>query len=139
MSFGEPEKESAMPKYRIFLVDDDQQMLDIMSLWLMAAGHDVGSDTAGSTALPQIMQRKPDALLLDLMMAEVNGLELLSELRSRPETANAAVIMVSGRTDDLWVKRAGEMGADGFIHKPLEQETFVAQVEAFIEAKKAAG
>ncbi len=128
-----------MPKYDVFLVDDDQAMLDVMSLWLMTAGHNVASDTAGSTALPQIMQKKPDALLLDLMMAEVNGLEMIAELRARPETAKAAIIMVSGRTDEIWVKRAIDMGADGFIHKPLKQETFVLQVEALIEAKKAAG
>ncbi len=128
-----------MPKYDVFLVDDDRAMLDVMSLWLMTAGHNVASDTAGSTALPQIMQKKPDALLLDLMMAEVNGLEMIAELRARPETAKAAIIMVSGRTDEIWVKRAIDMGADGFIHKPLKQETFVVQVEALIEAKKAAG
>jgi len=126
-----------MPNYNIFIVDDDPQMLEIMSTWLIAEGHDVASDTAGSTALPQIALLKPDAVLVDLMMAEVNGLELVDELRSRPESKDAAVVMVSARTDGLWADRALEAGADGFIHKPLKREEFVLKVSEFIEAKKA--
>lgn len=125
-----------MPNYSVFIVDDDPQMVEIMSLWLAAEGHDVASDTAGSTALPQIAVRKPEAVLVDLMMAEVDGLELIGELRARPASKNSAIIMVSARTDELWSKRALETGADGFIHKPLQREDFVRQVEAFIEAKK---
>jgi len=127
-----------MPSYNIFVVDDDQQMVDIMSVWLTMAGHDVAADTAASTALPQIATRRPDAILVDLMMAEVDGLELIGELRSRPETKSSAIIMVSARTDDLWTKRALAAGADGFVHKPLEQDTFVSTVERIIESKLAA-
>jgi CheY-like chemotaxis protein len=125
-----------MPNYNIFIVDDDPQMVELMSAWLMAEGHSVASDTAGSTALPQIALQKPDAVLVDLMMAQVNGLELVGELRSRPESRDAAIVMVSARTDGLWADRALEAGADGFIHKPLTREEFVLKVSEFIEAKK---
>jgi len=124
-----------MPAYKIFIVDDDPQMCAIMTAWLTAAGHDVASDTAGSTALPQIGIQEPDAVLVDLMMAEVNGLEMIAELRGKKTSENAAIIMVSARTDGMWFDKASEAGADDYLTKPLEQKSFVENIERIIASK----
>ena len=110
-------------------------MCQVMTIWLTMAGHVVESDTAGSTALPKIAAFDVDAILVDLMMAEVNGLELIEELRSNKSTAKAAIIMVSVRTYGMWFDRAHDAGADDYLTKPLEQASFVAKVESIIAAK----
>ena len=127
-----------MAAYKIFVVDDDESMCKIMSAWLSAAGHMVKYDTAASTALPQLAAFEPDAILVDLMMSEVDGLELISELRARDELANAAIIMVSARTNDLWFERAEDAGADGYLTKPLDQSSFVEKVGAIVAARQSA-
>ncbi len=124
-----------MPDRTIFIVDDDPSMIAIMSAWLEASGHQVASDTIASTAIPQIETLRPDAILVDLMMAEVDGLELLNELRGRPTCANAAILMITTRTDELWRQKALDAGADGFLGKPLDQIEFVERVEEVIAEK----
>jgi two-component system, OmpR family, phosphate regulon response regulator PhoB len=126
-----------MSAYNIFIVDDDPQMCAVMSAWLTMAGHTVESDTAGSTALPRIATLEPDAVLVDLMMSEVDGLEMISELRAKKSGANAAIIMVSARTDELWFDKARKAGADDYLTKPLEQASFVEKIESTIAAKLA--
>ena len=119
----------------IFIVDDDPAMISIMSAWLELAGHEVASDTIASTAIPQIETMRPDAILVDLMMAEVDGLELLAELRSRSAGTDAAILMITARTDEIWRQRALKAGADGFLAKPLAQVEFVERVEEVIAEK----
>ena len=126
-----------MTAYNIFIVDDDPHMCAIMTAWLVDAGHTVESDTAGSTALPRIAVLEPDAILVDLMMAEVDGLEMISELRSKASSACSAVILVPARTDDMCFNRRAEAGADDYLTKPLEQTSFVEKIQAAIAAKLA--
>ena len=124
-----------MSAYNIFIVDDDPQMCAIMTAWLAKAGHSVESDTAGSTALSKIRSFEPNAILVDLMMAEVDGLELIAELRARPELEDAAILMVSARTDQLWFDRARDAGADDYLTKPLVQSDFIDKVQTAIATK----
>lgn len=61
---------------KIYIVDDDAEMIEVMTLLLDAGGHRVASSVAGATAIPEIVAFKPDVLLTDLVMAELDGLEL---------------------------------------------------------------
>ena len=124
-----------MAAYKIFVVDDDEAMCQIMTAWLSQAGHTVKYDTVASTALPQLASFEPDAVLVDLMMSQVDGLELIREMRTKKSTANAAIVMVSARTNDLWFDRAREAGADDYLTKPLEQTSFVEKIESVIAAR----
>ena len=126
-----------MATYNIFIVDDDPHMCAVMTAWLTTAGHTVESDTVGSTALPRIASMEPDAILVDLMMAEVDGLEMISELRAKKTSANSVIIMVSARTDKMWFERAKDAGADGYLTKPLEKSSFVKEIQSAITGKRA--
>lgn len=116
-----------------FVVDDDPDMVAFQAAVLEAAGHVVFSNVAGAMALSDILARRPDCVLADLTMAELDGLELCRELRSRTELRGLGIVMVSGRRRDYWNTRAREAGADGYIVKPLDPETFLAQVYAIID------
>lgn len=118
---------------KLFIVDDDADIIEVMTVLLEAAGHSVSSSTAGTDALPRIAAKRPDCVLSDLMMAELDGLELCRELRRRTDLGALKVVMVSARTNDYWKSRARDAGADGYITKPLDPDTFAGLVMDIVE------
>ncbi len=114
----------------VFIVDDDPEMIEVMTLLLDAAGHRVSSSVAAATAIPRIAAFQPDILLTDLVMAELDGLALCHELRENKGLKAMNIAFVSAKTDDYWRKRADSAGAVGYIEKPIDTDTFVETVEA---------
>ncbi len=125
---------AASKRRRIYIVDDDPDIVGFMAELLKAAGHEVTSNPAGSHAISEIVAQRPDCVLIDLVMAELDGLELCRELRARKELSGCSLIMVTAKSREYWAGRAAEAGMDGFIAKPLDAGTFVRQVEEIIEA-----
>jgi two-component system, OmpR family, alkaline phosphatase synthesis response regulator PhoP len=117
---------------KVYIVDDDPDMIEIMTLLLDAAGHRVSSSVAGATAIPEIVDFKPDILLTDLVMAELDGLELCHELRENKGLLAMNIVFVSAKTDEFWRERASDAGALGYIPKPIDSDTFVETVEALV-------
>ena len=117
---------------KFFIVDDDQAAIDLMAALLEARGHTVFSSIAGAYALPQINAKRPDCVLTDLVMAELNGLELCRELKAQQELRNLKIVMISARPRDLWLERARAAGAAGYIVKPVQIKTFVQEVEKIL-------
>ncbi|MBC8157813.1 MAG: response regulator [Alphaproteobacteria bacterium] len=117
---------------KIFIVDDDEAIIEFMALMLEQAGYEVSTCLAGTEALPKIVAQKPDCVLTDLMMAELDGLQLCQEIRSRSLSPSPVVIIVSARDHSHWMDRARESGADGYVTKPLAVETFVNEIEAIM-------
>ncbi len=117
---------------RIFIVDDDHDMVAIMTTLLEAAGHRVRSNLVGAYAISQIVEMRPQAVLLDLVMGGIDGYAMAAELRAQAPLAQTKLIMVSGRSDKIWTDKAREAGFAGFIAKPLDLAQFVSQVEALI-------
>lgn len=120
---------------KFFIVDDDQEMIDLMTALLEAEGHAVFSSIAGDFAISGIVSRLPDCVLTDLMMAGMDGLQLCDEIRRRQELNKTKIIMISAREADLWGPKADQRGANGYIQKPLNVETFVGQVMEILEAE----
>jgi Response regulators consisting of a CheY-like receiver domain and a winged-helix DNA-binding domain len=113
---------------KFFVIDDDPDMIELVTALLEAAGHSVSSSLAGTDAIPRIASRIPDCVLTDLMMAELDGLQLCRELRARADLSGIRIVIVSARTHDYWRERAREAGADGYVTKPLDPAAFVGQV-----------
>ena len=80
---------------RIYIIDDDWDMVQYVTALLESAGHEVHSGVSGVSNLPKIVARKPDAILVDLVMAEMDGIELVGQLRAKKELANTKIIMVT--------------------------------------------
>ncbi|MBL6927702.1 MAG: response regulator [Rhodospirillales bacterium] len=123
---------------KIFIVDDDETIIEFMTLMMESAGYEVSSCLAGTEALPKILAQKPDCILTDLMMAELDGLQLCQEIRNKSYSPSPVVIVVSARTHPYWQNRAHEAGADGYVTKPLSAVTFVPQIEAIMGDKEEA-
>jgi len=117
---------------KIVLVDDDPDLIDIMQMALEQAGHDVTASPAGAPIIRTLKNNPPDALITDLMMAELTGLELCELVKAHAPLSGLKIILISARTDKLWKGKARACGADGFIEKPIDPLTFAAQVEKIV-------
>ncbi len=116
-------------KLEITIVDDDPEMIEVMTALLTAEGHTVRSSVAGIPALSEIAAAKPDCVLTDLMMSALDGMELCREIRKRKPLNKTVIIMVSAR----------DRGANDFISKPIDRKAFAAQVEAIVAGVSEAG
>jgi two-component system chemotaxis response regulator CheY len=118
---------------KIWIVDDDEEMGRAISLMLKLMDcetmHFLGSRAAAQALLTGA---KPDLMILDINMPEVSGLDLLEFLRRRREWKSLPVIMLSSEAADVTVDRAMQLGADGYVMKPVTiEELEKAMSQAF--------
>jgi CheY-like chemotaxis protein len=110
------------------IVDDDAFMLELMKLVLLEAGHTVEAFDSSVRALREIPAVRPDCIITDVMMPEMDGFELCRELRKRPDLASIKIIMCTAKSYDFDRRRARELGADGYIVKPIRRDTLIRQI-----------
>ncbi len=122
-------------KLKLFIVDDDPDVVDLIREVLAAEGHTVASTTSSVDAHREITRQHPDCAIIDLMMPELDGLELCRNLREDENLAGVKIIVISGKSYEFDRLRAFEFGADGFIHKPLDPTTFLDRIDRVIEDK----
>jgi two-component system response regulator (stage 0 sporulation protein F) len=105
-----------MPK--LLIVDDESDIREFARKFFLKRKIDVFVASGGRQALEIISSEKPDLILLDVRMEEMNGIEVLRELHKNGN-ACAKVIMVSGVEDEETIKEANALGVIGYIHKPF--------------------
>ncbi len=104
----------------VWIVDDDDEMSHAVKLMLQLLEFSVKIfRDARSTARQLMSGDRPDAILLDINMPEVSGIDLLEFLRMRSELKEIPVVMLSSETTDIQVDEAMELGANGFVFKPV--------------------
>lgn len=106
-----------------------------MQAVLEEGGHTVAICNSGMEVLSQISASRPDVLLSDIMMPVMDGLELCRQVRSRPELTAVKIIMCSAKSYEFDRRRAKELGADGYIIKPIQRETLLPQILAILSDK----
>ncbi len=118
-----------MAKQRILVVDDDENTCELIRLQLEVAGYEALCAQNGREGLALAKDQKPSLVLLDITMPEIDGLEVLREVR---RFSNVPVIMVTGRADEFDRVLGLEMGADDYITKPFSTRELVARVKAVL-------
>jgi CheY-like chemotaxis protein/L-ascorbate metabolism protein UlaG (beta-lactamase superfamily) len=118
-----------------YLVDDDPDILAVLTRALEQGGHRVEAAPSSLQALKQIPMSRPDCVVTDIMMPEMDGFELTRELRRRPELADMKIVVLSAKTYDFDRRRARELGADGFISKPLDRSTLLASIMEIVASR----
>lgn len=104
----------------IWHVDDDQEMLNAMDLMLSMLGFQTRAFMHARPAAQALLKGgKPDALLLDINMPEVSGMDMLEFVRNRREWNALPVVMLSTEAADVTVDKAMSLGADGYVTKPV--------------------
>ena len=120
---------------KFYLVDDDPEILLLLRRLLEKAGHVVESNESSQQALKEIPGSRPDCVITDLMMPEMDGFELCRELRRRPDLQSMKIIVLSAKSYDFDRRRARELGADGYIVKPIVADTLLASIDEFVSEK----
>jgi CheY-like chemotaxis protein len=117
--------------FRILIVDDDPLMLKLFGSWLGEGGFSVSYAHGGMEARDMTKRVKPQLIILDIMMPEMNGLECFGALREDPETKNIPVLFLThleDRPEDIdYAKRIGALGV---IHKSIERTEFVSKIKS---------
>jgi CheY-like chemotaxis protein/phosphoribosyl 1,2-cyclic phosphodiesterase len=117
---------------RIHIVDDDPDVIAMVGQLVARAGHQLTSSSESLTAVADIARERPDCVLLDIMMPEVDGLELCRRLRQDESLQSTRIVMVTAKAFKFDERRAVEVGADGYILKPIHPESFVARLERIV-------
>ena len=104
---------------KILVIDDESQVTEIVETFLSSAGHEVFVDNVAPSGLKRAKEIKPDLILLDIMMPEIDGYDICNNLKNDPETANIPVLFLTGkdRGDDMG--SSFQVGGDMFIKKPF--------------------
>ena len=108
-----------MNKKRILFVDDEPMIVILMKKRLEANGYEVETLTDSSAVVETAAKKKPDMVLLDIMMPGLNGYEVCKALKARTETEKIPVIMFTANQADGFIKRALEAGAVAVVNKPV--------------------
>jgi len=120
---------------KFFLIDDDPDILAVLTRVLRGAGHEVETSQSSVSALKQIPHSWPDCVITDVMMPEMDGFELTRELRRNPALANIKIIVLSAKTYEFDRRRAKEMGADGYIAKPFHRDTLLESIMDILSSR----
>jgi CheY-like chemotaxis protein len=104
----------------LLVVDDVAENRDLLSRYFGARGFQIAEADCGLTALSMIKQRHFDAVLLDIMMPEIDGIEVLKRIRASHTQAALPVLMVSGRCAGLDIRLALDLGANDYVTKPID-------------------
>lgn len=120
---------------KFYLVDDDPDVLALLTKVLEDAGHRVEAAPSSLQAMKQIPVTRPDCVLTDLLMPEMDGFELVRELRRRPELEHMKIIVLSAKAYEFDRRRAKELGADGYITKPIERASLLESIAAIMSSQ----
>lgn len=115
----------------ILIVDDEASVVEVVGLYLRREGYEVRTASDGKQALASINQRTPALLVLDVMLPEVNGIEIMRRLRDDQQN-NIPVIMLTARGQEIDRIYGLELGADDYVTKPFSPAELVARVKAVL-------
>ena len=117
-----------MPK-KILIVDDEPQIVEICRDYLMAAGYETVTASNGAQGLSLARREKPDLIVLDLMMPEMDGLDVTREIRRE---SDVPIIMLTARVEETDKLIGLELGADDYITKPFSPRELVARIRVVL-------
>jgi DNA-binding response OmpR family regulator len=116
-------------KQRILAVDDESDLLLIIKTALFSEGFEVATALNGFDALAMAQENPPDLIILDMMMPEMDGFEVLKRLRESPKTEVVPVIMLTGVSERGKIRQALDSGIDYYIVKPFEFHDLISKVK----------
>ncbi|MCF3651910.1 response regulator [Synoicihabitans lomoniglobus] len=123
-----------MPPY-ILSVDDEPDVTDIIAFNLRKRGYEVQTAADGHSALDRIAERRPDLLLLDLMLPDLDGFAICEILRRRADTATLPIIILSAWSEPDSRHLGLELGAIDFINKPFSPRALVERVDNLLASR----
>ena len=121
-----------MARKTVFIVEDEEDILELMTYVFIKNGFNVSASSSGKEALELIKEQPPDIVILDLMLPDLDGLEVCQAIRSRAEQAALPIIMVTARSEERDILVGLEAGADDYISKPFSPKVLVAKTKTVL-------
>jgi len=121
---------------RILVVDDEPAVLQVFSMILRSAGYEVWEASNGMQCLQMTREKRPDLVLLDVMLPDLNGFDLCRQIKADPALLDVFVVLVSGKAISAADKVDGaETAADDYIIKPVNPEEFLARIRTILRLR----
>jgi CheY-like chemotaxis protein len=117
------------------VVDDNQQNLELIQAYLEDVECETAAARDGIEALEMVARRKPDLILLDVMMPRMSGFEVCRRLKSNPETGDIPVIMVTALNEFGDIERGIDSGTDDFVSKPINRLELLTRIKTMLKLK----
>lgn len=124
---------------KILAVDDERHIVRLVQINLQKEGYDVVTASNGREALEKVASEKPDLIVMDVMMPEMDGFQALEGLKADPETAKIPVIMLTAKAQDADVFRGWQSGADLYLTKPFNPMELITFVKRIFQGQAEAG
>ncbi len=124
---------------KILLVDDEPDILEIVSYNLKAEGYRVFTAKNGREGVAQAKKKRPHLVILDVMMPEMDGIEACEQMRTTPSLENTIITFLTARGEDYSQVAGFEAGADDYITKPIKPKVLVSKVKALLRRLKEDG
>ena len=122
-------------KHHILIIDDEAEILELLNILITSEGYETTKATNGTEALALLEQHKFDAIVSDVQMPEMNGYQLVVNLRENPATKDIPFVFVSALTTLEEMLQGYELGADEYIKKPIDPNEVVIKLNHIIESK----
>ena len=123
----------------ILLVDDEPDILEIVEYNLSAEGYKVITAEDGAQAVKLAKKKKPNLIILDVMMPEMDGIEACEQIRKIPELSDTIITFLTARGEDYSQMAGFDAGADDYITKPIKPKVLVSKVKALLRRFKETG
>lgn len=119
-------------KKKIIYAEDSDSLVKLMTYKLQNEGFDLTVFTNGENVYETVIAEKPDLVILDLMMPIKDGLTILKEIKSNPETSSIPVIMLTTNAEEDTILKALESGANEYITKPFSTAVLLAKIKKIL-------
>lgn len=119
----------------ILLVDDDPDILDIISYNLKAEGYKVKTASSGREGVEKAKKVRPDLILLDVMMPEMDGIEACEQIRKTPGLEHTIIAFLTARGEDYSQVAGFDVGADDYIAKPVKPKVLTSRLKALLRRR----
>ena len=116
----------------IYIVEDDQNIREIESFALKNSGYTIMDFECAKDFYHQLAEKVPDCILLDIMLPDEDGLEILKKIRSIPDTRKVPIMMITAKTTELDKVKGQDLGADDYITKPFGIMELISRVKALL-------
>ena len=123
---------------KILVVDDERDLVELISLNLTRNGYEVVPAYDGTTGLDSARKHKPDLIIMDVMMPGLSGRDVTMALKQDADTAHIPILMLTAKTEETDIIVGLSMGADDYVTKPFSMKVLMARVAAVLRRKAAA-
>ena len=121
---------------KILLVDDEPDILEIVGYNLSQEGYKVVTASNGREAIVMAKKERPQLIIMDVMMPEMDGMEACENIRKIPELAQVIITFLTARSEDYSQLAGFEVGADDYITKPIKPKLLISKVKALLRRLK---